>query len=476
MKKRILSIIIIAITNCCAGSDSVSNIIAKSGSSKTRPEFSICFVNTEDGKVIYENNSHKPLKPASNAKLMTTAAALHYLGTDFEYITRYGLIGDHLVIIGSGDPLTGDPVIARREGKDILDVFAGVLAGLRSRGITEIKGDLLVDNYIFDDDRFHHSWPESQANRWYQAQISGLSFNNNCVDIEFGPSTGGGVASYRLIPQTSYLTIINNCKSISSGTTTVGATRKINSNEVTLIGKFNRPLAEPINVTVDRPGAYHGFVLAEYLLANGIQIKGALHESRVTSPDYQIPADFEEIHSERHTLIEAINESNRRSLNMVAESILKTLAAYYVENGQSRGIPQRPGSWSDGTKAVSDFLVQAGLPQNEFIIDDGCGLSHDNRMSASSMCKLLVYMAHKPEFEVYRNSFSTPEQGTLAKKGRFGKLEGRIYAKTGYISGANTLSGYCLDSNDHWIAFSVLTNSPAASNSIIDQIVSTVIK
>ncbi|MBN2843042.1 MAG: D-alanyl-D-alanine carboxypeptidase/D-alanyl-D-alanine-endopeptidase, partial [Sedimentisphaerales bacterium] len=460
MKQRILTIIIVAITNSCIWADSVSNIIAKSGSGKTRPDFSICFVNIEDGKVIYENNSHKSLKPASNAKLMTTAAALHYLGADFEYITRYGLLGDNLVIIGSGDPLTGDPVIAQREGKDINDVFAGVLAGLRARGITEIKGDLLVDNYIFDDDRFHSSWPESQANRWYQAQISGLSFNNNCVDIEFSASTNGRVAGYRLIPQTSYLTIINNCKAISSGTTTVGATRKINTNEVTLIGKFNKPLAEPINVTVDRPGAFHGFVLAEYLLANGIQIKGALHESRVTSSAYQIPADFEEIYSEKHTLIETINESNRRSLNMVAESVLKTVAAYVV-NGQSHSTPQRPGSWADGTAAIADFLIQAGIPQNEFIIDDGCGLSHSNRMSAAAMCKLLVYMAQRPEFEVYRNSFSTPETGTLAKRGRFGKLEGRIYAKTGYISGANTLSGYCLNSNNQWIAFSVLTNSPA---------------
>ena len=70
--------------------------------------FSIHIKKAGSRKTIYAHNANTPLTPASNMKLITTAAALKYLGPDFQYKTTVGLCGDTLVVIGSGDPLLGD--------------------------------------------------------------------------------------------------------------------------------------------------------------------------------------------------------------------------------------------------------------------------------------------------------------------------------------------------------------------------------
>ena len=472
-KEKVILVLLFMFASCVSA-ESINSIIAKARKSKSKTDFSISFNKMDTGECVYSYNSKSPLKPASNLKLLTTATALSVLGRDFEYITRYGIMGKDLVIIGSGDPLTGDPGLAERKGEDIFEIFRRVYNELSAKGVTEIEGDLVVDSFIFDDKRFHASWPENQANRWYEAQISGLNFNDNCVDILFSPGKVGKPAVYKLFPDTRYLTIENNCKTISSGKTAVGATRKHETNEVMLIGRCKTPLEEPIYVTVDRPSAYHGFLLAEFLLKNGISMKGQLIVRQVTDSSGNLPVGFNELYSHKTSIVDVLNESNRRSLNMAAECLFKTLGAYsYPDMSYSGKVGKRyrPGSWANGRAAVMEYLEKAGVPETEFKIDDGCGLSHENRMSANAFCLVLRNMSQAEHFDIYKESLASPEVGTLAKKRRFRDLDGRLYAKTGYISGANTLSGYCQTDAGNWLVFSILTNSPAASNSIIDSIV-----
>ncbi len=477
-KEKIIPILVFLLSGIIYA-ESIDSIVANARKAKAKPEFSISFNRLDSGESVYSYNSSTPLKPASNLKLLTTATALSVLGEDFDYVTRYGLFGKDLVIIGSGDPLTGDPVLAERNGSDIFEIFRAVYNALSAKGISEIEGDLVVDSFIFDDVRFHPSWPESQANRWYEAQVSGLNFNDNCVDILFSPGSQGKPANYKLFPDTGYLAIENTCKTTTSGKTAVGAVRKLDTNEVMLIGKCRTALKVPIYVTVDRPAAYHGFLLAEYLLKYGIAIKGQLVIRQLTDKAGNIPAAFEELYAHKTSIVDVLNESNKRSLNLAAECLFKTIGVYSHPEMDHPGKPgerYRPGSWANGRAAVMDYLERAGVPENEYIIDDGCGLSHENRMSANGFCKVLRKISQSEYYEIYKKSLANPESGTLAKKRRFSDYTGRLYGKTGYISGANTLSGYCQTDAGNWLVFSVLTNSPAASNSVIDKIVESAIK
>ena len=108
--------------------------------------------------MVYSHNAHKPLMPASNMKVVTTAAALKYLGAGFEYKTRVGLQNGALVVIGSGDPLLGDKSTDDRYGRPAGWIFEKIVQALREQGVAEVN-DIVIDTTVFDDQRVHPSWP-----------------------------------------------------------------------------------------------------------------------------------------------------------------------------------------------------------------------------------------------------------------------------------------------------------------------------
>ncbi|RCV47172.1 hypothetical protein DEF28_26905, partial [Marinitenerispora sediminis] len=65
-----------------------------------------------EGDVLYRREPGTPLIPASNAKLLTAAAALDVLGTDHRFATtvhagaapRDGVVHGDLYLAGTGDP------------------------------------------------------------------------------------------------------------------------------------------------------------------------------------------------------------------------------------------------------------------------------------------------------------------------------------------------------------------------------------
>jgi D-alanyl-D-alanine carboxypeptidase/D-alanyl-D-alanine-endopeptidase (penicillin-binding protein 4) len=446
-----------------------------------KSQFSIHLCDPSTGETVFSHHCQVPLIPASNIKLITSAAALDRLGADFVYETIFGLWNGNLVVIAGGDPLTGDPEVAERLGKDINFIFDKVLQQLHQRNITTVKGDLVIDDTIFDDVRFHPSWPTEQADKWYAAEVSGLNFNDNCVDIYFTPAVRSGLSSsYKLVPNTKYLKITNKCKTVSKGTNKVGAIRSPGGNDVTLIGECRSRLIKPIYVTVDRPSVYFGFVLAEYLLDHGVSIEGKLivndlQIKELGSRADSLPKDFDKLFVYRTPIKDVLVECNQRSLNLVAECLFKTLGAYHnCVNGKRL----QQGSWETGRAAVEAFLQKLEVPKGQYVIDDGGGLSHSNLVSARCITRVLSYIYKHDSFAIYRDSLATEAVGTLAKKERFHgeKYRGRVFAKTGYVAGVRTLSGYCKTSSGNWLAFSILTNSPPATQGTIDQIVKEMIE
>src|SRR5690606_38662843 len=73
--------------------------------------------------VIFDQDSDELFKPASNQKLVTTAAAMCVLPENFAYRTVLAVRGDDLVIIGAGDPSCGDPRMAQVAKEPITALF-----------------------------------------------------------------------------------------------------------------------------------------------------------------------------------------------------------------------------------------------------------------------------------------------------------------------------------------------------------------
>jgi D-alanyl-D-alanine carboxypeptidase/D-alanyl-D-alanine-endopeptidase (penicillin-binding protein 4) len=148
-------------------------------------------------------------------------------------------------------------------------------------------------------------------------------------------------------------------------------------------------------------------------------------------------------------------------MNLYAEALGKR-TGFAASGGQS-------GSWANGTAAVGAFLQKAGVPETEFHLDDGCGLSHQNTVSPNAMVRVLAYDFFSKNRQAYTNALSIAgSDGTLERRfpGPYADLRGRVFGKSGFVEGVSSLSGYVHAKDDQWYAFSILMNGiPRKSNS-----------
>jgi serine-type D-Ala-D-Ala carboxypeptidase/endopeptidase (penicillin-binding protein 4) len=436
----------------------VEAIVASQARSNVR--IAVKIVNPANGFVIYSHNASSPLIPASNMKLVTTAAALHYLGPDFTYLTGVGMIGDSVTVIGSGDPLLGDKPAMQKRNLDPRWMLKDVAEILRKNNIASIS-DVIVDDTVFDDEYVQPNWPKNELNRWYAAEVAGINYNGNCIEIT--AETIGSKVELTLDPLTSYVKIINKCKAVANPPDTVWGARPAGSNVITVSGDCHKK-CEPVRVTIDRPPAFFGYLLAEELRRHGVGIRGQLVEREILPQE-----QFKLLAVYRTSIWDVFDRSNKDSFEVAAESLLKTIAAYRQPSGKG-------GTWAQGKQFVSDYLLSLGISPDQFVLDDGCGLSEKNRLSANLLMAVLLDVYKRPEWQKFKETLAVGGlDGTIDKYFNDPKYKGKIFAKTGYIGGVKSLSGVCTtEAGDRM--FSIITNktngeSRQAINNIVKAII-----
>ena len=406
------------------------------------------------GQVIYERNADRAFKPASNMKLVTSAAAIDMLGMDFVYRTVLARRGDDLLIVGSGDPATGDPRLAEQAGRPITDVFHRWAEALRAAGVTEVAGRLLFDDSIFEADRTHPSWKPGELDSWFAAPVGGLNFNDNCIDTEVSPAgKSGQPAVVTLTPRTESVRLENRCASGGKGTPLIR--RKPGQDVLVLTGRCpKRMTVAP--VAVHDPGMLFASACRLALVASGIKIGPDIRRVRIRAADGSLPDDWSVVASHTSRMPNVLSRCNKRSQNLFAECLLKTLGTHHGSAAGHAGAPV--GSWTTGRAAIRRFLMKVGLSPHECVIDDGSGLSHDNRLSPSHLTEVMRHMYRHPQRDAFITSLAVSGQDGTIKR-RLTDLPGQVHAKTGYVSGVRTLSGYVSDRNGKaWACFAILFN------------------
>ena len=426
----------IATVSAASLNDTLDGLIA------THPKvaFGVEVVRADDGQRLYQYQSHRSLIPASNMKIVTTAAALETLGPDYEFKTEVGLMGDRLVFVGGGDPLLGD-----EEDPNQNDILADVVRLLQERQIEGVT-DIVVDSTCFDDQRIHPHWPVKDLNKAYSSEVCGLNYHGNCIEITV--TNQGGRAAVQLNPQTAYVEIQNQVKVVSQGLTGVGAYRISGQPNVWQIMGRVQLEQGPFAAPVEKPAAFLGFLCAEALARHGIHVTGQLREQAfVAEPGYQVLATY------RHSLEDVMTRCNRDSFNLAAEALIKTMARESMHSG-------RGGSWDVGRMVISNYLQSLGLSMEEFHIDDGSGLSLENRLSAHVLVQVLLDMHDQDTWSMFERSLAVGGvNGTLDSRFLEDRYRGKVRAKSGFIgdAGARTLSGLC-DTDSGLVFFSILTN------------------
>lgn len=413
------------------------------GSGLRDAEVAIVAIDLETGETLIEIEPDQPLLPASNMKLITSAAAIRTLGPSFVFNTELRLIRevsapdgtgrsgeiDTLVVWGDGDPGFGDPKLLAEHGLDFDDLLERWVEAVRGAGVRTVA-ELIIDDRVFDRQFVHPTWPKGQLSRWYCAPVAGVNLNNNCFDIFVEPTRSGQSPRITILPRTPFLPTVT--RAVTGATDTFSVSRRPGTNELTFWGKVRHKRTQPLYVTVNDPPMLFAKILASRLKEAGVAV-GKLSRPQA---DEQL-ATGRPLYRVRTTLPLVLRRCNKDSHNLFAEALMKRMG---------RHLTGATGTWESGAAATRMYLQRVlGVRGAGVTIADGSGLSRDNRVTARILAELLDrVLDDRVVAPLFIESLSISGiDGTL--KTRFGPgLAGRVIGKSGYINGVNTLSGYLL--------------------------------
>jgi len=278
---------------------------------------SIAIVDADTGQALATVEPDVLMMPASNLKIVTTAAALDTLGSDFSFRTTLSVQpGDDandpvtLIVRGDGDPAFADPKILVEHEMEFEQLVALWVDAARKGGVKHV-GRLVMDDRVFDREFVHETWPRDQLNRWYCAQVAGINFNDNCLDVYPQPTSVGRPPNVTVLPIAPFITSSN--RATTSRSDSFWISRKLGTNQITYWGKVKYERTEPVHVTVHDPPMVFGRVLSDRLTRAGIKVD---HVVRASDAD-----DFAQAHT-LHTvqtrLWEVVSRCNKDSQNLFA--------------------------------------------------------------------------------------------------------------------------------------------------------------
>ncbi len=402
---------------------------------------------TSDNTLLFQYHSNVPLVPASNMKLISTAAALHYLGPEHRFSTdayghldtRSGQVRSPLYIKGDGDPW-------------LVPERIWLLANrLYYRGVRQIRGDIIVDDSGFEGPREANGWQQDRTSFAYMAPTGAVSVGFNTVLVHIYPgSTDGSPARVLLEPPQGYLRVDNMARTTSRGRSslTIDVEKEGARSVVRVRGNIsNKETGRGYYRRIDNPALYAGEVLKTQLQRLGIKVRGRVRRGAVNIEKFDRLA---RLTSPR--LAELIGRINKHSNNFMAEQVALATGAAVLGG---------PGSWAKAEVAIGHFLSdEVGLSPDGFQVKNASGLHDVNRFSPHDFVALLSYMAHRPRIRTeYMASLSVAGSvGTLAGRMRDSEAKGMLRAKTGTLSIASALSGYVNAHSGELLAFSLLIN------------------
>lgn len=406
------------------------------------------------GKLIYEHMGNTRLRPASNMKLLTAAAALSVLGPQYRFATEVYTTG-----IVTGSVLNGDLYLKGKGDPTLLQSDLAKLAKeLREKEITQITGKVYADDTWYDDVRLPLDLPWSDEFTYYGAQISALSASPN-EDYDVGSvvievTSGGGIGKpgyIKITPETDYVQIINQVTTVSpDGKKEVKMKREHGSNKIIIEGMipYNSKLARDW-ISVWEPTGYALDLFRQALSNEKIKVNGQFQKGVV--PEH---ARLAVTHSSM-PLSELLVPFMKLSNNAHAEILVKEMGK--VVKGE--------GSWEKGLEVMDEELKKLGVNTENLVIRDGSGISHVNLVPAHEISQLLYNVQNKVWFPVFLNSLPVAGMeekmtgGTLRKRMKTAPLKENVRAKTGSISTVSTLAGYIKTKSGKKLIFSILLNN-----------------
>jgi len=425
-----------AFTAACVPSDAVAIVVEKLDEPRS-------------GLRLLSENIAQPMNPASVMKLFTTAAALDLLGPASTWRTEFlarklpvdGVLDGPLYLKGGGDP------------KLNLEQFWLLLRQLRLKGVRDFRGNLLLDRSLFALPPHDPAAFDGKPLRPYNAGADALLINLNALSLLLVPDEANKRVAVLLETPDAKLTVTNRLLPVNGecGDWREKIAVKTAGTTLELSGRYPQSCGERrLNLSpLTGDAQIEGLFRALWSELGGTFVGKV--ESGLAPEDSIVIAG-----QDSPPLAEAVRDTNKFSNNVMARQIFLALSA-----------ATPPATYEKSAARLREWLTAKGIKAPELIIENGAGLSRNDRVSAETLAALLRSIWRSQTMpEMMASLPIAGEDGTMKKRGngngQGGDVRGRAHLKTGYIEGVRALAGYLLDlRGERWLLVAMV-NHPNA--------------
>jgi D-alanyl-D-alanine carboxypeptidase/D-alanyl-D-alanine-endopeptidase (penicillin-binding protein 4) len=343
------------------------------------------------------------------------------------------LKGD-LIFKGYGDP------------KITLEAFWLMLRELRQKGLKDLRGNLVLDRSYFDVPTEDPAAFDNEPNKPYNLSPDALLLNFRAHRVRFLAQTQALHPRITLDPEIPHMPIINDVKTTNSicGDWEEQIHYQVNAS-ISFNGQFPAACADKsMRLVLLDNNTYFALLFKQLWEQLGGTWKG--HVVSAAVPDNaMLVAQFES-----PQLAEIIRDINKYSNNVMARHLFLTIGAAI------RGAPTSPAR---SAAAINDWLAVKGQRFLELTLQNGSGLSRNERISAQHLAWLLNSAFHSSVFSELESSLPiVAVDGTMKKRLVMDNISGHAHIKTGSLKDVRAIAGYVFDAQGRRIIVVCLIN------------------
>jgi len=399
-------------------------------------------------KVMVSSSAEQAFNPASVMKLVTTDAALELLGPAYSWKTQAyidgtldkGVLQGNLSIKGSGDP------------KLVMENFWMFLRQIRASGVRDIRGNLQLDRSIFEDALYDPSQFDGDPQKPYNAGPDALLLNYKSIAVRFAADPANGQVTVSMEPPLAGYTVA--APRLANGTCNDWQTAlqaDIGATDARFNGNFSAACGEKIwyihpwkmNAT-----QYFGAVFRQMWRELGGTFDGNVINAKA-APDARLVAQWQS-----PALPEVIRDINKYSNNVMARQLLLTIAA---------DVTQQPGNVARGASVIKTWLTNKGLPADDLVIENGAGLSRNERIAPATLGRILNAAFVSPLMPEFLASMPlVGYDGTMRKRLKQKTVAGQAHIKTGSLNDVRSIAGFVQAASGKYYVVVCLINHPNA--------------
>lgn len=432
------------------------------------------------GRVLYERNSARKFVPASAMKMLTAAAALRDLGTDYRYRTevyssgrvRNGTLEGSLFIAASGDPTWSGRF--RSGWRQPMEALADQIL---AAGIRRVSERVVVDASRWDSTSVVGTWQAEDLPWGWAASGGAMVAADGALRLRVtGSRTRGRAAGVVIDPELPDARFDGQVMTTATDSVRLRAFYRPRDGQIVLRGEVPRGRRYATSLAMRDPVRITTELMLEVFRDKGIEVAhgagfawdlGADLGRGCAAGRLAGCAGMERVATlESPPLSVIVKAMLEPSQNWIAEQILRTLALEAMGRAE----------WGDGLERATRVLVDDfGIAEADLDLHDGSGLSSYTLVTPRAVARVLAGMRDSDLAAAYYDALPAPGELDSTLERRLGGLEGRLSAKTGTLHHVNSLAGYLTRDDGEELIFVIMSNSSGLDTddvrAVVDQAV-----